>query len=162
MSKNNQQEAVRVIQDPTRFASVMLGHYVWSKQCDILQSVATHARTAVKACHASGKTFTAAEAVLWWITRYTDGIAVTTAPTWTQVESLLWGEIRKAVIPPARGGTCRLTYPEPATTKLKLAEGRYALGLSTNKGVRFQGFHGRLLIVLDEAPGVLPEIYEAI
>jgi hypothetical protein len=28
--------------------------------------------------------------------------------------------------------------------------------------VRFQGFHGNVLIVLDEAPGVLPEFYEAI
>ena len=28
--------------------------------------------------------------------------------------------------------------------------------------MRFQGFHGNVLIVLDEAPGVLPEIYEAI
>ena len=26
------------------------------------------------------------------------------------------------------------------------------LGLSTNEGVRFQGFHGRVLIVVDEAP----------
>jgi hypothetical protein len=28
--------------------------------------------------------------------------------------------------------------------------------------VRFQGFHGSVLIVLDEAPGILPEIWEAI
>jgi hypothetical protein len=28
--------------------------------------------------------------------------------------------------------------------------------------VRFQGFHGRLLIVVDEAPGVKADIWEAI
>jgi ribosomal protein L37AE/L43A len=55
-----------------------------------------------------------------------------------------------------------MAYPKPAATSLQLGPGRYAIGLSTNEGVRFQGFHGSVLIVLDEAPGVLPEIYEAI
>ena len=36
------------------------------------------------------------------------------------------------------------------------------MGLSTSEGVRFQGWHGKILIVIDEAPGVKPEIYEAI
>jgi hypothetical protein len=151
-----QQKLLQVIDDPTRFAEVMLGDAVWSKQREILQSVARHSRTAVKACHASGKTFTAAEAVLWWITCREQAIAVTTAPTWTQVERLLWGEIRHAV------SRSKIKYPNPGISKLELGPGRYAIGLSTNEGVRFQGFHGNVLIVLDEAPGVLPEIYEAI
>ena len=83
--------------DPVLFARRMLRHNMWSKQEEILRSVATHRRTAVKACHASGKTFTAAEAVLWWITHRKNGIVVTTAPTMTQVERVLWGEIRNAV-----------------------------------------------------------------
>jgi hypothetical protein len=83
------QEVLRVIEDPVLFAEVMLGHEVWSKQRQILQSVATCSRTAVKACHSSSKTFTAAEAVLWWITSHEEAIAVTTAPTWTQVASAL-------------------------------------------------------------------------
>jgi phage terminase large subunit len=118
--------------------------------------VAHHPRTAVKACHASGKTFTAAEAVLWWITSRQEAIAVTTAPTWIQVERLLWGEIHNAVY------RARIKYPQPTATALQLGPGRYAMGLSTNEGVRFQGFHGSVLIVLDEAPGILPEIWEAI
>src|SRR5712692_1251157 len=147
MSKNNQQEAVRVIQDPTRFASVMLGHYVWSQQCEILQSVATHARTAVKACHASGKTFTAAETVLWWLILHQDAIAITTAPTRTQVERLLWGEIHQAV------SRAEIQYPQPTATALCFGPERYAIGISTNEGVRFQGYHNsHVLVVLDEAP----------
>jgi hypothetical protein len=133
-------------------------HDLWPVQEQILRSVAQNRWTSVKACHASGKTFTAADAVLWWITRHRDGVAVTTAPTWMQVEKLLWGEIRNTV------ANCqhRLLYPDPSRTELHIAPNRYALGLSTNDGVRFQGWHGRILIVLDEAPGVLPEIYEAI
>src|SRR5215472_10413994 len=117
-------EVLQVIEDPTLFAQIMLGHEVWSKQYEILQSVAKHSRTAVKACHASGKTFTAAEAVLWWVTRHQHAVAVTTAPTWTQVERLLWGEIRSAVY------RSRITYPKPAATSLQLGPGRYAIGLS--------------------------------
>jgi phage terminase large subunit len=156
-SRKDLEERVRAVaKDPVQFTRVLLGHDIWSKQQEILQSIANCLRTAVKACHASGKTFIAAAAVLWWITRYQEAIAVTTAPTWTQVARLLWGEIHGMV------SQAKIAYPKPAATSLKLGPGRYAIGLSTNEGVRFQGFHGNALIVLDEAPGVLPEIYEAI
>ena len=144
------------IQDPIEFSRLAFGHDHWGMQAKILESVAKNRRTAVKACHSSGKTFCAADAVLWWITTHPDGIAVTTAPTWTQVERLLWGEIRKSVAVSA------IRYPTPLKTRLDLGPNRYALGLSTNEGVRFQGWHGKILIVIDEAPGVRPEIYEAI
>jgi hypothetical protein len=97
-----------------------------------------------------------AEVVLWWITHQPEAIAITTAPSWTQVERLLWGEIHNAVY------HSRIQYPKPSTSALRLGPGRYAIGLSTNEGVRFQGFHGSVLIVLDEAPGIRPEIWEAI
>ena len=156
LKRRREQEILRILEDPIRFAQCILRHTVWSKQLEILQSAARHTRTAVKACHASGKTFTAAEVVLWWITLFLDGIAITTAPTWTQVERVLWAEIRNA----AYGSIIK--YPKPHATSLQLGSGRYAIGLSTNEGVRFQGFHGNVLIVLDEAPGILPEIWEAI
>lgn len=149
-------ELAELVRDPARYARGILQHDVWGTQGEILRSVARNPRTAVKACHASGKTFCAAEAAMWWITRYTDGMVVTTAPTWTQVKDLLWGEIHKAVL------SSEIDYPEPNQTELRLGPGRYAMGLSTDKGVRFQGFHGTVLIIMDEAPGVRPDIWEAI
>src|SRR5690349_4262701 len=86
-----------VVRDPVRFVRGLLRQDLWELQAEILRSVAQNPRTVVKACHASGKTFVAAAAVLWWITRFRDGIVVTTAPTWTQVEKLLWGEIHRAI-----------------------------------------------------------------
>jgi hypothetical protein len=35
------------------------------------------------------------------------------------------------------------------------------MGISTDQGVRFQGFHGDILLVMDEAPGIRPDIWEA-
>ena len=100
-------------------------------------------------------TFTAADLVQWWTV--TGGIVVTTASTWEQVKRLLWGEVHKSY--------AASRYPlggELLQTELKFAPDCYAIGLSTNEGVRFQGFHGRVFVVIDEAPGVRPEIWEAI
>ena len=155
-TKKTKEELQRSLRDPVLFAKRILRHNVWSKQEEILRSLSIHRRTAVKACHASGKTFTAAEATLWWITHLKNGIVITTAPTMVQVERLLWGEIHNAV------STAKIAYPKPTLTTLRLGPNRYAIGLSTNECERFQGFHGDILIILDEAPGVRPQIYEAI
>jgi hypothetical protein len=145
-----------VVCDPVRFSHGLLRQNLWPLQTAILHAVTSRPRVAVKACHASGKTFVAAVAVLWFVTRYRDGIVVTTAPTWTQVEKLLWGEIHRAA------QASRIAFPQLNKTELRIGPGNYAIGLSTNEGVRFQGFHGRLLIVVDEAPGVKADIWEAI
>jgi phage terminase large subunit len=151
------------LDDPALFARRILRHDTWHTQREILRSVRDHRRTAVKACHASSKTFTAGEAVLWWVAKYSDGIALTTAPTWTQVERMMWGEIRKSM------GKSLIKYPDVRRTELRItgaddddAEENFAIGISTNQGVRFQGWHGRILVVIDEAVGVRPDIFEAI
>lgn len=141
--------------DPIDFVRSVLGHKTWGIQEDILRSIKNHDKTAVKACHASSKTFTAADAVLWWITSQDDGKAVTTAPTWVQVKNLLWGEIHKAV------ATSKYPYPQPNQTELKLSPTNYAMGFSTDSADRFQGWHGNILIVFDEAAGVRPGLWEA-
>src|SRR5437016_6492136 len=149
-------EFAAVVRDPVRFCRALLRQDVWPVQERILQALSTERRVAVKACHASGKTFVAGSAVLWFLSRYPDAIVVTTAPTWTQVEQVLWSEIHKAV------QRSRIAFPVVNKTELRIGPGNYAIGLSTNEGVRFQGFHGRVLIVVDEAPGVGADIWEAI
>ena len=146
----------KLLEDPAAFTRTLLDHDIWSKQEEILRSVAKFSRTSVKACHASGKTFIAAAAAMWWLTRHKEAVVITTAPTWTQVERVLWGEIHNMI------RRSKIDYPIPAATSLRLGPSRYAIGLSTNEGVRFQGYHGNVLIILDEAPGILPQIYEAI
>ena len=84
-------EIASLIYDPVTFVQLFLLQKIWSKQIEILRSVAKYPRTAVKACHASGKTFIAAAVVLWWLVTHPNGIVVTTAPTWLQVEKLIWG-----------------------------------------------------------------------
>lgn len=160
-----------VVRDPARFARGVLGHDVWELPERIMRAIAARpsARVAVKSCHGSGKTFTAAEITLWWLIRwkpdevYNKTVVITTAPTWSQVKKLLWGEIHLAV------QNAKLEIPTPNETEIRipttgdpLGKTRYAYGLSTNDSVNFQGQHGKVLIVLDEAPGVEPAIWDAI
>jgi phage terminase large subunit len=150
------------IKDPIIFSRVLLQADLWDLQEKILRSVATKPRTAIKACHASGKTFLLAMAVLWYLARWEEAVVVTTAPTWNQVERLLWGEVHTAL------GRSRYPFPKPLKTEIHLGPKRYAFGLSTsvthqNRGVRFQGFHAEhVLMILDEAPGIDQGIWEAI
>lgn len=146
-----------LVADPVRFAAGLLGLDLWGAQRAILRAVAGHPRVAVKACHASGKTLVAAVAGLWWLTRYPDAKVITTAPTWTQVERLLWAEVHRLA------ARCRFTHWRLNQTSLLAGPGRYMIGLSTNESGRFQGFHaGRVLVIVDEAPGVRASIFEAI
>ena len=138
MAQPSRSSAVALRRDPVRFARVVLGADLWRSQREILAAVARHRRVAVKACHASGKSFAIAIAVLWWLIAHRDGIVVTTAPTWVQVEKIIWYEIRRVLsLARARG---LLSLPVPNRTELMLDPRNYALGLSTDESTRFQVF----------------------
>jgi phage terminase large subunit len=146
---------------PADVAERLFGVDVWETPRAILDAVfSPRSRVAVKACHASSKTHTAAICVA--LTLYEGGDVLTTAPTWEQVKSVLWGEVHRllagSVIPLSEWG-------EINQTEITMPDGSKALGLSTNEGVRFQGWHARpgsfLLLIGDEAPGVRPDILEA-
>lgn len=151
------------LHDPNLFVRRALKSDTWGKQEEILSAInKPHARVAVKACHASGKTFTAAAASLSFLAKFKEAIVITTAPTWNQVESIMWPEIRTMVI------RSWYPFPKPLLTELNMGPKRFAMGYSTsvtksNEGVKFQGFHAaHILIIIDEAPGVDPKIWHAI
>lgn len=147
--------------DPVGYVSDELGFFAWSKQQDILRSVAHCPRTSVRACHGPGKTATAAQAALWFLDTRENSRVVTTAPIWAQVEQLLWREIRGAVARAHLAGRGR-RFPVPNATKLEIGDQWFAIGLSTNEPERFQGHHAdHLLLIVDEASGVDERIYEA-
>lgn len=143
--------------DPILFTSRYLKLSLWDKPKEILQSIADGQDTLVKACHASSKTHTAAAATLWWLRHDPEAIAITTAPTWTQVEDVMWSEIRSMV-----NRSPALQWPVPNRTEIRLGDKNYAMGFSTDRGARFQGFHGKILVIADEAVGIRPELFEAI
>ena len=154
-----QKEFVRkIVSGPALFATHILGVSLWDHEAEILQSIKASRRTAVKACHGVGKTFTLAMAALWWLARYPEGIVLTTSPTQRQVRTQLWSEIRRAV------ERAKVPYPPLKTTELKFRdENNFAIGFSTNQAENFQGYHGKyVLIIADEAPGITSGIWDAV
>ena len=153
--------------DPAGFARDVLGSRWWDAQAEIADALTKHRRVAVKAANGVGKTYLAADLCLWFLYTHTPSVVLTTAPTWRQVESLLWEEIRRRMR--AVNFRAELDPSRPKLdgsllqTKLKIADGYFAMGLSTDEPVRFQGFHADdLLVVLDEACGVPEEIWDAV
>lgn len=147
--------------EPRFFLEKILGFTPWSKQLEVLESVRDHARTAVRSGHGCGKTAIAARTVLWFLAAYPHSVVVTTAPTWNQVEKLLWREMAVA-FDKGREFFQVLGQPEIFKTDLVIAPDWYATGISTEKPERFSGFHSaHILLVVDEASGVAADIYEA-
>ena len=147
----------KILNDPVFFAEKILGTPLWEKEKEILLAVRDNKETAVKSCHASGKTFTASRVIHWWLCSEEDSIVITTAPTFRQVKEILWREVRSAVIG-------KSIYPKDSIldTQINLGPKWFALGLSTDRPDQFQGFHSkRLLVIGDEASGISQEIYEA-
>ncbi|GAF84479.1 unnamed protein product, partial [marine sediment metagenome] len=148
-------------EDPIEMSRVLFGSKLWSKQEEIIRAVWEHKRVAVKSCNSGGKSRISAEIALLYLLTFTPSRVVTTAPTFLQVEQILWKEIG------ALYSCCK--YPiggqlNKTSLDLGTVGGRPwdATGISTNEVNRFQGFHSpHLLVILDEALGVAPEIWEA-
>jgi phage terminase large subunit len=124
--------------DPVWWVKEFLGVTLWQKQCDIAESVRDNKRTSVRSCHGAGKTFDAAMLVLWFLLCHPGARVITTAPTFRQVEKVLWQEIRKAhkaaKIP--LGGDMTLT-------QFKIDDGWFAFGFSTDDPDSMQGQHAK-------------------
>lgn len=96
----------RLPADPMRFAKLLWpGYTFYKQQREIIYSVRDNDETFVKAGNKLGKDFTAAFIILWFfLTRHPCRI-VTTSVDSTQLEVVLWGEIRRFI------QTCHPMYP---------------------------------------------------
>lgn len=150
--------------DPVLWANDEAGVHLWSKQREVIESVRDHRRTAVHSCHNVGKTFTAAVTAAWWIASHKPGEAfvLSTAPTAPQVKALLWREIGRLHGRANLFGRVNLTewyIPNEAGGEELVAFGRTT---SKDNEAAFQGVHSKyVLVILDEASGVDPKIWQA-
>jgi len=146
--------------DPVFFVEHSLGHYTWSKQREILRSVRDNEKTAVRACHGSSKTYTAAEVTAWFLNCFENSKVITTAPTDFQVKELLWAEINRIYL------DSRIELlGECLTKKIKIEEepDHYAIGFSTDKPQRAEGWHApAILFIFDEAKGIESWMWDSV
>lgn len=159
--------------DPVLWAKDVLGIEPWSKQQDILAAVQAYDHVAVRSCHGSGKSYIASIIACWWIAVHPEGeaIVVTTAPTYHQVHSILWEDIRKHHINAAqryKEGLSPMTLPGriKANDEWKSDSG-VVLGFgrkpADNNDHGFQGIHRRyVLVIVDESCGIKENLFTAV
>lgn len=149
--------------DIALWARERLGITLWSKQIEIAESLINNKKTAVKSCHGSGKSFTASVVIAWWVdTRIEfDAIVVSTAPTYEQVNKILWEYLRTLAVKHDLPG--KITMDD----EWKDAGGRvvgFGRKPSDTNQHGFQGIHRRqgVLGVLDEAGGIAESIWTGV
>lgn len=140
----------------------------------INDSVVEHRYTAVKSCHDTGKSWDMSRLACWWLDTHPVGEAfvVTTAPTWAQVQAILWREIGKAhdrAEELARQDHTGQRTPLPGriTLDCKWIMGRelvaYGRKPADTNQAAFQGIHAPyVLVIIDEACGVVKALFEAV
>lgn len=146
------------MQSPVQFQREFLKRKLWQTQIEICEKAVYSSKRSVsiKGCHGSGKTYVVAGLVPYFLLSDPECIVLTVAPTLRQVK-LMWNEIDTAA------QAMPMAAPERTTTSWYLSKTNYALGFSSSKGVNAQGFHGKkVVIIVDEAIGVSPDLYDAI
>lgn len=148
----------RLRADPFLFFREVLGiPVITPDQTRVVESVVEHRRTAAPSGHGVGKTMIAAAILLWFLFTRFGSKVITTAPTWFQVETLLWREVARlyAGARAPLGGSL-------AKAQIDLGAEWFAVGLSTDEPTRFQGIHApAVLVIFDEATGVDPGIWDS-
>ena len=149
--------------DPADFAKDTLGYTLWSKQIEVARSVQENPKTIVSSGHSTGKSHIASSIASWWLsTNDNEAVVLTLAPTYTQVNSVLWRYLRHMV---RKNGLPGIIYDTP---RWEISELRYGIGLSPKKSSEFdiatlQGYHSRrLLVIMDEAAGMPLLMFDAI
>jgi hypothetical protein len=152
-------ENARFSDDPNAWVANVVKEHLWSKQREINESVVKHRYTAVRSAHDTGKSFDLARLAGWWIDVKPDPFVVTTAPTWKQVNSILWREMRKAHRKGKLRGRINLDAEWYMGSDELVAFGRKPADYDQ---AAFQGIHAlNVLVLIDEACGVPQSIFEA-
>lgn len=147
---------------PKSFFSDVLGIQMWTKQEEIVESIKNNRRTTVRSCNSAGKTWSISRIALWFLFTFPHSLVINTAPTHRQVENQFWRNLRRAY------KTAKVKLGgKLLKTALSIDEDWFALGFSTKDGdgamESFQGWHAKnMLVIIDEASGVHPRIFEAI
>jgi len=134
---------------------------ITDQQLLVLESVANNRRTTVKAGRGVGKTCDLAWLTMWWCSMFEMARVVATAPTFPQLQSVLWPEVAKWL-----SGSQLEPYFIHTAKRLYLLEdpkNNFAEPRTASREESAQGLHGlHLLIMMDEAPGIDDNIYKVI
>ncbi len=155
--------------DPCYFnEEVLCRSPYWRAQRQWASALVDYRIVAVETGNMLGKGFLIGGLVPWFLWTRMDSLVYICGPGQTQIGSVLFKEIRRAVqnCPYWKAGLLRMTITpgiksSPATATIRPGWG--AVGFSTSTIERASGHHARdMLVIVDEASGVPDESWQAI
>lgn len=146
---------------PVDFTKDIIRATPYDYQGDILSSIVTKQKTAVKSGHGTGKSAMESWVILWFLATRPFPKIPCTAPTQHQLYDILWAELSKWLRQSLLEGIFSWT-----ASKLYFnlhPEEWFAVARTASTPESLQGFHAEhLLFVIDEAPGVEDDIYQPV
>lgn len=142
------------------FAWEVFAIRAWSRQVEILEAARDNDRVSVRSGHKVSKSNSAAILAFWFYLCFQGARVVLTAPTYRQVQHILWREMRglwrRAAVKPCG------PLPKHASTGIEEG-GRQLVGYTSDQSESIAGISGpAVMYVLDEASGIEPETFEVI
>lgn len=158
----SQKSLLRYRDDPILYAREVIGLEVTEDQKKIALSVRDNRYTAAMASHSVGKTVIAAILSNWWYDTRDDAIVYITAPTWDQCLGLTFKQVRRFRLARNLPGHILDSGLVRDQDRLR-ATGHYIKAINAEKGEGIQGEHtAPMLIVMEEAVGIPPYVWEAV
>lgn len=147
--------------NPVAFLEDMLDMECDNWQALVAADVAAEPKVAVKSGQGVGKTALEAGLILWFLVCRPYSKVIATAPTMQQLYDILWAEISKWLDSSKIQNL--LTWTKTKVYMNGDSERWFATAKTATKPENMQGFHEEhMLIVVDEASGVVDPIMEAI
>lgn len=160
----------RYYDDPVGFCRDVLGFEPWECVVDgetkgqqsIMREVAESDFVTVPAARAVGKSRLDGALALWFVlTRGPNARVICTAPTFRQVQLILWEEIRLLV------HGAKQTIPgelaKMASTGYRAPDGSQIIGITAEQPEAFQGVRAaKMMVIADEASGIEDVIFHTI
>ena len=138
--------------DPVAFVAHALPNAgtPYPKQLEMMRLAADHRQVSVVGCNGSGKDWTLARLILWWIETRPQAIVVVLAPTKRQMVEILWRQLAVAVNQASIPLSGKLTR-----NRYEIAPDRFAIAFATDQPENIRGFHSpELMLIIDEAHAV--------
>lgn len=154
--------------NPIKFCIDCFGEEPDALQKEMFEAVAKYNRVAVRSGNGPGKSWSMAKLGLWFFFTRPYSDVITTAPTWDQVQRVIWKEIRANMAKSELLKSFVDLLPRDPTMFMIQEDGTknddWAMfGRSSTQKENMQGYHAKhLMFIIDEASGVDDEIFEAI
>jgi len=143
------------------YAQTFFNTTLWAKQLEIVNALQDYNYVCVRSAHSTGKSYLLGILINYFFDTYYPLIGIGSAPTQKLVQNVMFAYARqfRNMAP----GILESYWDGPKMPRLASGENHYFEGIVTSDPTSIQGRHGpNVVILLDEAVGIKPEMFEAL